>query len=171
MTMERDFFPLKPLVRDRAFLLSLCGSLVAVIALGFAIAGTIASFKIEVTPIAEVSFVPQPPPARLDAVRPLSEISQVAVTNNSNKPAVVAGWVINLGDFCKSYRNEASDWKTSLVLVQANGQLTAATSKIGPKTCDLIKKLSGDETIYATSDTPFLKVNSEKRFIAVDFPK
>jgi hypothetical protein len=53
------------------------------------------------------------------------------------------------------------------VLVQANGQLTLAKSKISAKTCNLLKNLSGGEAIYATSDTPF-SVSSEKRFMTVN---
>jgi hypothetical protein len=165
MTLERDFFPLKPLVHDRAFLLSLAGSVAAVIGIGFGVAAALLSTKIPIKPIADVSVVSAPTAHDVASAKPVSLISQVA--NKGDKQQVLAAWLTNWAVECK--KAEASHLTSptgSLVLVQAEGQFTAATSQTNLRTCDLVKRMRDNETIYTASDTP-ISPTSEKVFVTV----
>lgn len=165
MTMEQDFFSLKPLVRDRAFLLSLASSVLAVIAAGLGFSVFIISTKIALTPIAEVSLISPPPSTTQAEIRPISEIAE-ARTNQ-----VVTGWFANLEEVCKLSTGQLKGEWTVILLVPSNGQYKIASSKLNLRTCNLVKKLPEDEMIYAASDTPFKRVSSEQRYMTVDFPK
>lgn len=171
MTMEREFFPVKPLIHDRLFLVSFLTSLAVALLIGVLVAQFIAARKITVSPIAEVSFVPSPSPSKLASVKPISEISQVKAETGKHDKQVLAAWVVALDDFCRLGEDQGDNKRAFVLVEEPNGQVMAATSKIGEKTCRLARNLPSDETILVASDTPFRRVNSEQRFVTVDFPK
>lgn len=180
MSMERDFFPLKPLVHDRLFGISFTASLLATIVFGAFAVFSLLQSKIAIDPIAAVMFVAAPPPHVATAT-----VSEFASRSDSDK--VFAAYITNLENLCKQQESNASvnafpdvsaqtagtqePGQSAVLLVTTDGQVTAGTSKISGKTCSLVKNLPDNKAIYVASDRPLPNSHSEKAYLALDKAK
>lgn len=132
--------------------------------------------KINVTAIANVELLTHSP-VSTNQLQPLSKLAELTKTTDENRSGnenkeVVSGYLANLDDVCRTInglddKELAALPSNPLVIVKTNAGATAGTIKVDKKTCDLVMKLKGDERIYATSDKPFVHVDSKKAYLAV----
>jgi hypothetical protein len=137
-------------------------SLFAVAAISSGVAVVLTIGKLKVQPIGPVKVVNAP------SEQNAKPISQITVSGTiANRPEYV-GWVVNLDDLCK--KSEYSiPLESSVILIQTDEGITAATTKLSPKACETIGKLVAKRpertTIYAASDTPFSGMQSELKYV------
>jgi hypothetical protein len=84
------------------------------------------------------------------------------------------GYVAKLTDVCKTQNISDQEQNTpnetdKVILVHdpKTETLTAATVDFNSRVCKILQKRGTNEQVYATSDIPFTKVSSEKRFIVL----
>jgi len=85
-----------------------------------------------------------------------------------------SGYVADVFDVCKTYGKiseavePASKEGRTVFLVKDGDNLTAATVKSTADVCFYFRKKASKNEAFVASDTPFSKIESEKKFIALD---
>jgi hypothetical protein len=168
MSSSAGFFTISEMSADRAFWRNLILSVLAVAAIGYGIALGVTSGKLKVAAIGAVKIMDKPINAAGRAVKPISEIATDAKVDKASDPEY-AGYVVNFEDLCK-VNEYPIPLDPSVILIEApDGSVTAATTKVGPKTCAIIRSLVGKKqdqtTIYAASDSPFSGIKSDRKYV------
>lgn len=169
--MSDAYFSASRLMADRKFLISLVFSMGAALVGGLGSIQFVRSNKISLTSIADVGFVEHLGEKEGYFVTALlSKIDDVVRDKRAGgatlNKEILVGYIADFQDVCQKQINDSANPSapqvSPLVIVRTSAGATAGTIEITTKTCDLVKELKGDEKIYATSDSPFMTIKSEK---------
>jgi len=179
------------LLRDQAFILS-AGLSVAATFLFMSLAVYLLSLdRINIIKIAEVSSLEVSHESEAKS-KPISGIFQLANIDFSKlradaeistiKSQIWHGYLIKLEKFCKishAYDQIVGVWVGSKftplselgtianVIVKTENIITAGLITIWPKTCEIAKKMNGNEQIYIVSDAPFANIESTPTYVSI----
>jgi hypothetical protein len=169
MALKDDFYSLKALEDRSVWLTMLVGTLTA----ASAVLGLILSLnagKLSIDRVADVSFVPKSTKTA-EATVPVSELA--SITKNPRN-VVWSGYVADVFEVCQNYGkiSEAVEPATAegrtVFLVKEGENLAAATVKSTADVCSYFRKKGTKNEAFVASDVPFSKIESEKKFIALD---
>jgi hypothetical protein len=163
--MSDAFYSTDTLVHDKKFLLSAAVSIV--VAAGATLLGLTAleRTKITVTPIAAVQFVLPPPTGSAKPISQILDAKDAKIAPGANN--VWSGYIVEVNKLCDEPQTDGKH--AAVVIMKTNVGFTAGTAQLGSHTCELAKNLKAGEALYAASDTPFVAVPSEKKFVTLDY--
>src|SRR6202030_836152 len=125
------FYKLSTLLGDREFLINLVLSLIAIAGSGILLTICLQIHKITIKEIAEFEVL-QSTPSPAATLLPISAISTVTAGERS---PVFTGYFVDLKELCRTKRYKSMDpHKNGIVIVDLNGKLTAATTRINEQT-------------------------------------
>ena len=162
--MNGSLFSVGGLLHDRKFIVSfVIAGAIAVGGIVFAI-DNITHHKIAINPVAGIEFVSAP---ESSAPKPISGlIDAVAKGSGSSAKDVWFAYVVDLAKLCAS--SSKSKGTTTVVIFKNGEGFTVGTADLDTRTCGFASKLRSSEVIYATSDTPFPTLSSEKVFFSFE---